>query len=389
MTCPSDTTRTEKVQRRQLPCPPAATTKPRNKWHTKSRTGCQACKARKVKCDEYRPSCRNCTKRGVKCDFLLLDQGPSTPPVPSPASLELELLHNWTVATSATFAVDPQVRDVWRVLVPQAGFSTRYILDGLLALSALHMARHDQARRDMLLDQATQYQVASLNEALPLMSTVTSQNCSNLFLFGALTLYTYLASPKSEDDMLVVGNGGIPQWLFLIRGIAALIVGREEVIWSSASSLIFRSTTEGNDFWETHEPPDHEPLDELQAVICRRTAADQPRQDILVAALQDLKRSYTFLTVKTFGDDHVVRGFYNWLSKVSDEFLKLLRDGDNEALCVFAFFTVLLRSIEKFWWIEGWAIHLIRRIYYLLDEEYRLLILWPIQELGWVPERRL
>jgi hypothetical protein len=122
------------------------------------------------------------------------------------------LLHNWTISTSCTLAQDPQVRDVWRILVPQVGFSTRYVLDGILALSAFHMARHDDARRDMLLEQATQYHVSSLNEALPIMSTVTSQNCSNLFIFSTLTLYTYLASPKRDEDMLVVGNGGMPQW---------------------------------------------------------------------------------------------------------------------------------------------------------------------------------
>lgn len=38
--------------------------------HTKSRKGCQTCKNRKVRCDEYFPQCRNCTKRGLRCAYL-------------------------------------------------------------------------------------------------------------------------------------------------------------------------------------------------------------------------------------------------------------------------------------------------------------------------------
>ena len=38
--------------------------------HTKSRTGCQTCKIRKVRCDEYHPQCRNCTKRKVRCPYM-------------------------------------------------------------------------------------------------------------------------------------------------------------------------------------------------------------------------------------------------------------------------------------------------------------------------------
>lgn len=38
--------------------------------HTKSRKGCQTCKNRKVRCDEYFPQCRNCTKRGLRCAYM-------------------------------------------------------------------------------------------------------------------------------------------------------------------------------------------------------------------------------------------------------------------------------------------------------------------------------
>lgn len=38
--------------------------------HTKSRKGCQTCKTRKVRCDEFFPQCRNCTKRRMRCAYM-------------------------------------------------------------------------------------------------------------------------------------------------------------------------------------------------------------------------------------------------------------------------------------------------------------------------------
>ncbi|KAG8668263.1 hypothetical protein FPOAC2_07553 [Fusarium poae] len=37
--------------------------------HTRSRTGCAECRARRVKCDEYRPTCQNCTRANKVCEY--------------------------------------------------------------------------------------------------------------------------------------------------------------------------------------------------------------------------------------------------------------------------------------------------------------------------------
>ncbi|KAH7353647.1 hypothetical protein B0T11DRAFT_356877 [Plectosphaerella cucumerina] len=357
------------------------------KWHRKSRNGCKSCKSRKVKCDENHPSCHNCLQRGIRCDYLESDTSStgSPPPAIQDSSLELELLHNYTISTAATLTKSPLIRDMWRVVVPQIGFGTRYILDGILALSALHMARSDARRRDVLLAAAAEYLTASLREALPLISAVNAQNCSVLFLFSVITLYVSLAMPKRDDDMLVVGDSGVPQWLYLFRGIEPIIEVQQESVLSSPVSLIFMGTHASSEYWHAHEPGPHDGLDELEAGIQFRTSSDIDKQDVLMHAIHALRRSYTFLDSRDFGEEHKLRGMYQWLLEISDAYLALLRGLDREALCVFAFFCVLTRDFETFWWSEGWPAHLIKRVYLLLDDEYRLYIRWPIEQIGWVP----
>lgn len=287
--------------------------------------------------------------------------------------------------------------------MPQIGFATRYVLDGLLALSALHMARFNPSRRDMFLSLATHYHTASLNEALPLIPSITPQNGSNLFIFGVLTLFTSLASPIKEDDMLLVGNGFIPEWLFLLRGIDPIIMADEDTIVSSPVSLIFRTSAVSSEFWLTHTPPENTAIDDLAAGIRSRSVLDildrtrcgggrligeedEGRRDVLLSTVEALKRSFTFHDNEGFNDHDKLRGIYQWLFEISDEYLTLLKEGDTDALCVLAYYSVLLRDLEKYWWMQGWSTHLIKRIYLMLDEEHRLSIRWAIEEMGWVPD---
>lgn len=156
---------------------------PIRRAHRKSRTGCTACKARKIKCDEHHPSCINCISHGLQCPFLSMKANlpprprpqsqaaspvtvtrsqfsspspvsphppfeplPPPPPAPPPPSipinpaylpnllpevdtddplptLHLLLLHNFTSSTYLTLTTDPSVAAFWRTSVINLAFS--------------------------------------------------------------------------------------------------------------------------------------------------------------------------------------------------------------------------------------------------------------------------
>ncbi|KAL2072683.1 hypothetical protein VTL71DRAFT_12026 [Oculimacula yallundae] len=52
----------------------------------RSRTGCNPCKVRKVKCDERHPVCLNCERQNVKCDFHIKLKWQTGPAEDSPSS---------------------------------------------------------------------------------------------------------------------------------------------------------------------------------------------------------------------------------------------------------------------------------------------------------------
>ncbi|KAH6604110.1 hypothetical protein Trco_007556 [Trichoderma cornu-damae] len=77
--------------------------------HKKSRSGCQNCKARKVKCDESRPTCRSCKLREADCVYIYprkahISSGATSSPWESPESQRST--HLVKPATSSTSIVN-------------------------------------------------------------------------------------------------------------------------------------------------------------------------------------------------------------------------------------------------------------------------------------------
>jgi hypothetical protein len=109
------------------------------------------------------------------------------------------------------------------------------------------------------------------------------------------------------------------------------------------------------------------------------------KSQTLKDAVKALERSYSFMFEGSYPDEHKLRATFIWLYKMSDGYMALLKEGDSAALCVLAFFCVLLRRLDYYWWMEGWARHLIRQVYIALRPEHRMWIQWPMEEIGWAP----
>lgn len=301
---------------------------------------------------------------------------------------DFELLHHYTTSACLTFSMDPMVRNFWRVNVPQIGFTTPYILRGLLSLSALHMAKFRSERKDFYTAEALLHHNAALNLVLPLFSTITAENCVQLFLFSTLTNYFAFGKPREPDTFLLTRHGVLPEWLMLFRGVRAVMETEHAIIRNSTMATMFETGFAMHEYWISHAF-ENEALSALEANI-RDTMQHEPSHlDAMMLAMDALKRSYAIVygapQLKAQADDDKVRGIFIWLFKISDEFIALVGDGNSEALCILAYFCVLMRRLDFLWWMEGWGLHLIESIYSRLNDVYRCWVRWPIEEIGWVP----
>ena len=71
--------------------------------------------------------------------------------------------------------------------------------------------------------------------------------------------------------------------------------------------------------------------------------------------------------------------------KQHEEFLTGLQRHDPAPLIIYAYFTVLMNDMERFWYIKGWTHHVMGGIYSILPDEHRMWIRWPMAEVGYIP----
>lgn len=299
---------------------------------------------------------------------------------------DLELLHHYSTHTASTLHGDSSMTTLLRVMVPKLGFEYEFVMRGVLALSALHLAHFRPDKSDLYLALAVHHQDIGLRAATSLLTSLTEENCSAVYIFSAYTLYHALASPKKPGDLLITGENGVADWLFLLKGCSYIMSSSYDSLLAGPFGPMFKAGSRRNEIREAHAaslPPLELPVDELRALI-HTTVHDQAHLKEYDAAIAELRKSLVMSYYQ--GAKYEGGELFIWLFRATQGFLKLLRSQTPESLTILAYFCVLLSRCEYHWWLEGWSVHLISKIYELLSPEYRLWIRWPIEEIGWIPD---
>ncbi|KAL5347946.1 hypothetical protein ACLOAV_007358 [Pseudogymnoascus australis] len=353
--------------------------------HRKTRTGCRACKARKVKCDERKPICRRCAYRSLECVYLLkatplASGGPSEEDSPqtlraldtenlsiqsitssgksigSPRSgelasdinkLHLELLHNFTTSTCFTLNSDTTIRNLWQVNVPRLALQFDFVMYAVLALSALHLARFCPERCEYLVAQAEILHQNGLRLATTVLPDYSPENCTGVYIFTALTSLITLASPRKPEDILLVVDSGISQWLLHFRGTRSVMNRSIEIILSGPMGPMLIAGRQRRTLRAEMAIKQSIETDQLEKLnqLVRESVTDPSHVHIYAGAVFELRGSFNIIYATGF-QGYESADVFLWLFEVSDEYLHLLKERRQESLVIFAFYCVILKRFD-------------------------------------------
>lgn len=119
-------------------------------------------------------------------------------------------------------------------------------------------------------------------------------------------------------------------------------------------------------------------LQALQAQI-HASVQDQSRLNIYDHAICELDASFRSALDPSVSKDVIDAMIWIWVE--SNSLIPLLKQREQEAVAIFAHFCVLLRLHEGEWFINGWAVHLLRRSRDLLDDEHKAWISWSLTDI--------
>jgi hypothetical protein len=304
-------------------------------------------------------------------------------PLPSLNLVDLELLHNYVTSTAFTLHTDPAMKMLWRINVPQLGFQFDFVMRGILGLSALHMARYKPEKRDFYIAHAMQQHQMGLRMATPVLQDVTKENCTGVWVFSALTLFFTLASPRGASDFLLIGENGISDWLFLVKGTSFIIESSAQQLEEGPLGPMFLAGKRRSALREellAQGPPKEDPLGELLARITD-SSVDRTYLPAYASAIDVLRMSFVFIFAPG-PPGYETADIFHWVFRVDDDFLQLLKIQTQESMAILAYFCVILRRLDSQWWMEGWSTHLMAKIWNLLDEEHRYVVSFQVNQLS-------
>ena len=300
------------------------------------------------------------------------------PPSPAPSAIELEmrnleLLHHFTTVTYATFSLDDDIREIWRMVVPRIAFQHEFVMHGLLAMSALHLSFLNPTDKSYAMVATAHYTKAlgSLRAGFPLLQP---QDGTTLFAACSLTaVYVYACPPV--DNMLPKA----PTWIPLWRGITATTRQYWEwVLEGELSKLLLRKKADQSRYagQDIEFPSSLFDLSQpgVPGELDPKELEDGRVLEIYREATEMLKDSWD----QFWSYDPRIAAAFKWPATMSDGFLGFLVEQRPRALVLLAHHCVMPELLEdQFWWIKGRGLDEIKRIEGVLEEKWKHWLDWP------------
>ncbi|KAK2760415.1 hypothetical protein FQN54_002485 [Arachnomyces sp. PD_36] len=294
---------------------------------------------------------------------------------------DLELLHHFTITTSITISHNRSVQEVWQHLAPQEAFSHPFLMHGLLAISALHIAYLRPESVGKYHNLAIEHYTSAMSLFRIVLDELSPDNAVPAFLLSSLLVCISSAMPKDPTQQLAppLSSTDPLQYIFgtfhLKRGIKQVLSKSWPWVKDSALSPIFK--VEFNDA-ETRLPSQEEAA---LSIIVERVEAESESEEskaIYLGAIRELRRCYPFENW-----DRAVQGLvFAWPVVVSAEFFQEMVDRKPLAMAILCYYGILMDASSHMWWIGDGGKRLVSATTELLGPEWERLTKWATARVG-------
>jgi hypothetical protein len=256
--------------------------------------------------------------------------------------------------------------------------SSPFLMHGLLAVSALHLASLQPVRKAELLTFATSCEQQALPSFRHMLPAVPPTDVDAAFAFSTLVV-PYIIATGTGDARIPRLDDDRPHWFLAIRGLLALLATNWVALTRGAfGPLLACRVLPGS--YGAH--PEDETLARICALLEPTTASsrrDERELGECRQALEQLRRIWALL-LSPCGFFAVQNVIYIWPGVVSQGYIQLLHNRRPEALVVLAHFCVLLKRVHSTWYWKGIGLGLMGAICDELSPVWTPWIQWAVDQ---------
>ncbi|GFN20334.1 C6 finger domain protein [Aspergillus tubingensis] len=346
------------------------------------------------------PICSNCTTAGLVCDYgsrllsatrrtpLLGARAQSLPTTPAPGGtplespagyqpvnmLHVELFHN--LHTQIRTVLDPNRSIAWLADDVAYLVTTPYLVNELLAFSALHLSTTRPDRREYYRYHAAQLQTQALSIFKESSPQVTQETCIPLFVFAvSLGIHTLC-------DTLIYREGHFANFLDRFVHFFRLYYGVRTIVdesWHMIQDTPLASSFNiGTDLYRFNGHLG--PVCQTLLSLINRANLGKELTDIYRQAIESLQSCLKVIEDRS--ELHVgINAVTTWPILIRIEFAELIEQRRPEAMVILAHYACTLHLFRDIWLFGDSGAFIIREVTGYLGPEWDEWMAWPNQML--------
>lgn len=259
------------------------------------------------------------------------------------------------------------------------GFGNPFVLHLMFSFTALHLAYCRPNRREQYVATADHHYERALTLVTPEIANLSPTNCDAVFVAVQMICFISWGHGPRPGEYLAFGKDKKSDWLVMFRGIKTTLMAVERERFVKTFVPATRSKHRPLPAQEVPEGYENQ-LDELYTHV-DFVSKDTPNHEEDAQAVEVLREMYDNRYKGIDTEYHVTFG---WLFRMNDNFLERLQQHEPIPLTIYAHFVVLIRTMEQFWYMQGWTHHVMGGIWDSMPQEHRAWLHWPIEKVGWI-----
>ncbi|KAF7136679.1 hypothetical protein CNMCM5793_005957 [Aspergillus hiratsukae] len=255
------------------------------------------------------------------------------------------LLNHYRTYTYKTLSCNPETEDAFGAIVLELASQFPFLLHGVLACSALHLASTDPNNRTYYTIQSMRHQ----DQAIPAFRWATmhvdSNNCQAVLAFAFFLVICALSSESEDPRLFLTDDSDQLHWINILRNGCSMLCP----VWTELTTGPLAPFAA---LWRDDLGVTADPNDPLLVTLLSALPEHEPDYPIYRDSAVKLTEAFAFMQQR--GPSSTIWDALNsWPLRVTPKYLALLRQNRPSALLLLAYYAILLRPIRGEWFLEG------------------------------------
>lgn len=233
---------------------------------------------------------------------------------------------------------------IWQNIIPEEALQHEFLMDGILAFSALHYASENPESRWKYTRIATHYQTSALRGYQNALRNITRDNHNAIFAYACMLNMLSLAFPN-VDPTSTSHVESIVALIELVQGTGH-ITATYDVSLRSGKFAVFFEAFPRRDYPPAPDTSVSSALSQLREhVESIRDPADETRHQAYISGTHALEISFGH-----WAEFHHLGHLMVWTTMLGKDLAELFKRGDAMARLIFMHYGVLLLQGRGRWW---------------------------------------